>query len=183
MASWLNKWLLLSAIPVFFYTGGNKTGAILPSTNEAGTAHPFHVSVTEIDHNAGDKTLEISFKLFTDDFENILEKTFKTKVDLTNPPDRAATGKLVNEYISQRFLLKVDGKPVSLTGIGFEKEGEATWCYFQVDNIAAVTKVEMTNTLLYDLFDDQIGIMHVKVNGNRKSTKLSFPAKEAVVSF
>jgi hypothetical protein len=187
MASWLNKWLLISVFPVFFYTSGKWTGknefSRTPVYNESTKTHPFHVSVTEIDHNATEKTLEISCKLFTDDFENILEKTFKTKVDLTNPADRPATGKLVTEYVSKNLVVKVDGKPVSLTGIGFEKESEATWCYFQVDNVAAVKKVEMTNTLLYDLFDDQVGIMHVKVDGTRKSTKLSYPAKDAVISF
>jgi hypothetical protein len=183
MASWLNKWLLLSAFPVFFYTSGKSTDIPVPGKVESKKAHPFHVSVTEIDHNATEKTLEIGCKLFTDDFESILEKTYKTKVDLTNPTDRAATGKLVSDYINKHFIIKVDGKPISLAAIGFEKESEATWCYLQGDNVAAVKKVEITNTLLYDLFDDQVGIMHVKVDGTRKSTKLSFPAKEAVVSF
>jgi hypothetical protein len=183
MASWLNKWLLFSVIPVFFYTSGKWTDAFAPGMIDSKKTHPFHVSVTEIEHNATEKTLEIACKLFTDDFENILEKTYKTKVDLTNPADRAATGKLVSDYIIKRFVIKVDGKAVSLTGIGFEKEGEATWCYFQADNVKAVKQVEIVNTLLYDLFDDQIGIMHVKVDGTRKSTKLNYPAKEVVVVF
>ena len=52
--------------------------------------HPFHVSVIEINHNAVDKTLEISCKIFTDDFEKILAKNYKAKVDLINPPNKAA---------------------------------------------------------------------------------------------
>jgi hypothetical protein len=31
-------------------------------------SHPFFISVTEINHNSGDKNLEISCKIFTDDF-------------------------------------------------------------------------------------------------------------------
>lgn len=183
MASWLNKWLLLPAFTVFFYTSGKWDDDLVIGIGEGRKTHPFHVSVTEIEHNATEKTLEIGCKLFTDDFENILEKTFKTKVDLTNPADKAATNKLVNDYVNRNFIVKVDGKPVTLTGIGFEKEGEATWCYFQVDHVTAVKKLEITNSLLYDLFDDQLGIMHITVGGNRKSTKLNYPAKEAVVVF
>ena len=36
-----------------------------------GAGHPFFVSVTEINHNAKDKTIEIACKIFTDDFETL----------------------------------------------------------------------------------------------------------------
>ena len=57
--------------------------------------HPFHMSVVEINHNVQDKTLEISCKIFTDDFEKVLAKTYNTKVDLTNPSNKAAMDSLV----------------------------------------------------------------------------------------
>jgi len=33
------------------------------------------------------------------------------------------------------------------------------------------------------LFDDQMNILHVEKNGNRKSTKASFPEKKMMVAF
>jgi len=33
------------------------------------------------------------------------------------------------------------------------------------------------------MFDDQVEIIHMIVNGNRKSTKLDYPAKSAEFSF
>ena len=33
------------------------------------------------------------------------------------------------------------------------------------------------------MFDDQVEIIHMIVNGNRKSTKLDYPAKNAEFSF
>ena len=56
MASILFKWLLIG-------------GLVLKPTPS--TYHPIFVSVTEIEHNAKDKTLEISCKIFTDDLEKI----------------------------------------------------------------------------------------------------------------
>ena len=43
--------------------------------------HPIYVSVTEIEHNAKDNTLEISCKIFTGDLEAVLRKNNKIKVD------------------------------------------------------------------------------------------------------
>ena len=36
--------------------------------------HPFFVGVTEVQHNAKDKTLEVSVKLFAEDLEKTLDR-------------------------------------------------------------------------------------------------------------
>jgi len=145
--------------------------------------HPFHVSVVEINHNAAEKTLEISCKIFTDDFEKVLAQNYKAKVDLINPPNKAAMDTLVKKYISSHLSLIADGKPVKFSYIGFERESEAVYSYAQVDNIASVKKIIVTNKLMQDLFTDQINLVHVIVGGNRKSTKLDYPETQAVVEF
>jgi hypothetical protein len=145
--------------------------------------HPFFVGVTEIQHNAKDRTLEISVKLFAEDFEKTLGKANNTTVDLTNPKDSVRTNKLVAAYLQQHLLLKVNGKQVQLIFIGFEKEREATWCFVQVNEVPSVSKLDITNTLLYDAFEQQINLVHVTVNGERKSTKLAFPDQNASFIF
>lgn len=145
--------------------------------------HPIYVSVTEINHNASDKTLEISCKIFTDDFEKVLTGKYKMKIDLTSPKDKAAMDKIVSDYLQNHLAIKTDGKVVSLMYLGFEREEAAVYTYFQVNNIASVNKIEITNSILHDLYDTQINIMHIVVNGNRKSTKLDFPNTQAVFNF
>jgi hypothetical protein len=146
-------------------------------------AHPFHVSVTEINHNAKDKTLEISCKIFTDDFEDVLTKNYKSKVDLVHPTDKPAMDKLVNDYISNHLLVKADDKNAMMNYIGFEVEAEAVYVYLQVNNIALLKKAEVTCTILHDMYTDQTEIIHVIVNGNRKSVKIDYPAKQASFQF
>ena len=145
--------------------------------------HPFHVSTTEINHNATDKTLEITCRIFTDDFENILRKNYKTKVDLSDPKMKNAMDKLVSDYVKKNLHLKADGKAVNLSYVGFEIDHEAVNCYFQVDNIPSVKKIDTVNSLMYDMFDDQMSIMHVIIGGNRKSTKLDYPNTDASFQF
>jgi hypothetical protein len=170
MVSSVNKWLIL---PVLAFV----VSAASP------VPHPFHVSVIEMEHNATDKTLEISCKIFTDDFESILAKNYSAKVDLINPPNKAAMDSLVKKYIYSHVGVKVNGKPVTLNYIGFENEAEAAYAYIEVSNVPSVSRIDIVNTILYDKFDDQVGIMHVKVNGSRKSFKLDYPAKEASFNF
>src|SRR5688572_1645928 len=115
MAVLFHKWLLLFFIP------------FLPNTpHDAGEAlHPFYVSVTEVHHNAKDKTLEISCKIFADDMEDILEKNYKKAVDLSNEKQLAQNNGLIAHYISSHFSVAADDRKRTLDYLGFEKESEA----------------------------------------------------------
>lgn len=184
MASLLNKWFSFSLLSVVLYsvTGSDRNAAL--KVKSPGTIfHPFHVSVTEINHNAPDKTLEISCKLFTDDFEGVLAKNFKTKVDLINPPNKASMDTLVKKYINSHLSIKTNGKPIKFSYLGYEHDKEAVFVYAEVENVPSVSVFQISNSLMYDFFDDQVNIMHVYVGGNRKSTKLNYPETEISISF
>ncbi len=184
MASSIYKWFILLLFPAIlsFIEAKPSLDQLFPLGRDRGI-HPFHVSVVEINHNSTDKTLEISCKLFTDDFEKVLAQNYKVKVDLINPPDRKAMDKLVSDYIKTHLSITANGKPVIFSYLGFEKEDDAVFGYVQVDNIPSINKIELVNKLLYDLFTDQINLMHVIVGGNRKSTKLDYPETQAVFTF
>lgn len=184
MAAWLNKWFGFSIFSSFLLTGINFTppGTGSPIRGEGG-AHPFHVSVIEINHNAEEKTLEISCKIFTDDFEKSLAKNYKTKVDLINPPNKAAMDTLVKKYLFQNLAIRANGKPVVFNYLGFENDHEAAYAYIEVPNVPAVNSFDITTGIMYDMFEDQMNIFHVTVGGKRKSTKLNFPDRHVVVTF
>lgn len=168
MASILFKWLLIG-------------GLILNPLSS--THHPIFVSVTEIEHNAKEKTLEISCKIFTDDFEKALKSTYKTYIDLLKPKDKEAMNKLVADYVQKHLLIKTDGKPVALQFLGYEQDEEGIVSYYQINNIAAVKKLDITDNILFEYKDQQISIIHAKVNGNKKSTKLVNPEEKTSFEF
>ncbi|MEP6711516.1 MAG: DUF6702 family protein, partial [Ferruginibacter sp.] len=141
------------------------------------------VSVTEIEHNAKDKTLEVSCKIFTDDFEKTLRKTYNTHVDLLLAKDKPAMEKLVNDYLKKHLKIVVNGKPVALKYLGYEQIEEGIYSYYQVDNVTSVKKITVTDNILYEYKDEQISLLHITVNGNRKSTKLNNPEDKVEMQF
>ncbi|HZE86551.1 MAG TPA: DUF6702 family protein [Puia sp.] len=173
MAASLFKWFIAGITLLF--SGVSGRGVL--------ELHPLYITVTEITHNAKERTLEISCKVFTNDFETVLGKLTTAKVDLTTPKDKKVTDKLIADYVMKYLLLKIDGKPVALHFVGSENQQEATWSYYQVNDIPSLKKMEITNSLLYDGFDQEINIMHVTVGGERKSNRLNYPDVSAVVEF
>lgn len=185
MALIFNKWFGLAAFPLFFLMNGDfgLSEAKSPFQEEGRLPHPFHVSVIEINHNAADQTLEISCKIFTDDFERALAKNYKTKVDLINPPVKSRMDTLIKKYLLSNLTIKANGKPVVFDYLGFENDHEAAYAYIEVTGISSVNRFDITTSIMYDQFDDQMNIFHITVGGKRKSTRLSYPDKETSLSF
>lgn len=169
-----NKWLIGSAMSVFLLAGNQ-----LKEVREVNKKHPFHLSTVEINHNAVDRNLEISCRIFTDDFETALTKQYKAKSDFGKATLKMEMDSLVKKYVQANLQLKTDGKPVSFNYVGFEVDNDAVYSYFEVENIAGFRKLDATNTILHNLYDDQINVMHVIVGGKRVSNKLTYPQKQA----
>jgi hypothetical protein len=147
------------------------------------TTHPIYVSVTEIQHNAKDKTLEISCKIFTSDFEAILKSKTKSKVNLLQPTDKALMEALVNQYIQQHLKIKIDGILKPMEFLGYEQNEDAIQSFFEINDVAALKKIDVQDDILYEYKSEQISIIHVVVNGNRKSTKLVNPDNSVSLNY
>lgn len=150
---------------------------------KAGLKHPLHVSTTEVNFNAKDKTLEVSCKIFSDDFEAILAKLYKQKTDLSNPDMKSVMDALVKKYLLTHLQLKANGKAVAMNYIGFEIDHEATNIYLEVEKVADLKSIEVNDSILYDMFDDQMSIIHLVKGNNRKSTKILYPEKKFTANF
>ncbi|MCR8559017.1 hypothetical protein KXD93_15275 [Mucilaginibacter sp. BJC16-A38] len=152
-------------------------GTAFPAKPPVKTFHPIHVSTTNISYNNQDSKLEVICTIFTDDFEAALVKQYHAKTDLNRADMHAAMDALVKKYIISNLQIKTGAAPLNLAYIGFEINKEATDIYFESDKIPAVKKIDADVSLLHNLFDDQINIVHITVGGVRKSEKLDYPDK------
>lgn len=162
MVAILHKWLL-----------------VFVATSFIASHHPVYLSVTEIEHNAAEKTLEISCKVFTDDFEKGLRETYHAKIDLLEAKLKPSMNVIVNDYLQKHLQVTVNGKPVVLNFLGYEQQEEGIVSFFEVKNVTGVSKLDVMNDILYEYQAQQIGIIHAVVDRSRKSTKLNNPDSRA----
>jgi len=137
--------------------------------------HPFYISMTEIEHDKRNNTLEISVRIFTDDFEKTIRQTYTGKVDLMNKNEKGNSEKLIQQYITKHLSLKADGNPLTMKFDGFESEEGSIWSYFECPNLSSIQSLEVNNTILYDYEDQQINFIHVKAQEFDETTKLDYP--------
>jgi hypothetical protein len=145
--------------------------------------HPIFVSVTEIEHNAKESRLEISCRIFTNDLENLLRNQNKMKLDLLHPSDKTLMNQLIKNYLSVHLKVWVNEKPVPIEYLGYEQDEEAVRVYLIGDDVKQVKSMKVEDTILYEYKSEQISLIHVTVNGERKSTKLNNPERSAIFNY
>ncbi len=150
---------------------------LLFSVLHAGAVHPYHVGSVEFRYNAESKTFEISAKFFLDDLENALKEKYGKVVHFNDSHFKGQINSLLADYLSVYLKLKADNKVLPLTYLGYEEDSEAVNIYMESGKINTPKKVEAAVSALYNLFDDQINIIHIVVDGKRQSHKLSYPER------
>ncbi|WP_316821632.1 DUF6702 family protein [Pedobacter gandavensis] len=145
--------------------------------------HPFYVSVTEITQDPKSKTVQISVRVFFDDFEKSLDHQYKEKVNILKPVDRKKLDLLIGDYIKKHLQLKINQQAVVYKYLGYEIEEDAAWCYFETQPLPPIKTIEIKNDVLFAEHESQSNMIHVTLNGKRKSTKLDNPKSIANLVF
>lgn len=140
--------------------------------------HPYYVSMTEIEFNPKEKKLEISVRIFTDDLEKALARSCGCKTDLLSPAKKEAMKPVLDAYLKNKLGIAVNGKAVSYTFLGFEKEEESTWSFLEVSVDKTPDQLTVTNLLLYEIQKQQSNLVRYRKPGSDKTQQLTNPERE-----
>lgn len=149
--------------------------------------HPIHLTVTNIEYNQTEKKLDISTRIFADDFELILEHYNNEKINFGKKNENPNADKFAIDYFLNNIHLKINNKDIkdskySLTGRKLEGKGSemVVWLYFELNFKNKIENIEITNSLLTDLYRDQKNLLIFTYNNeqsalefNNKKTKNS----------
>lgn len=171
----MNK--LITFICFFFFA------VSFSKTNSAEEIHPYHVGSVEFKYNPTSKTFEISGKFFLDDLENALKAKYGKAVHFNDEKYKSQINSYLIQYCEEYLKLKSDNKFLKINYLGYEEDSEAVNIYLESEKTNPPKKVETAVSFLYNLYDDQMNIIHIIVNSNRKSQKLNYPDRYLYQNF
>jgi len=129
--------------------------------------HPFHVSVTEVTYLQDAKALQVTQRIFYDDLEKgIQEANNNDGYRLTIPLDL-----LAKEYLINQTSVSAGGKKAEL--LGAEEDKDLVWVYFEIENLAPISEINIESTLLTRTFDDQENLLHFKLPSGKETYRLN----------
>lgn len=147
------------------------------------TAHKFYVSVTQVEHNKEEQTLQIISRIFIDDIEDLLKERYGISIDFDKKEKSSEIDEYLTTYLSQKLIFEVNGKKVNFAFIGKEYEEDLMICYLEIENVPSLDSIVVTNEVLMDLFEEQQNIIHVKKGDQRKSLILEKEKEVGVLKF
>jgi hypothetical protein len=125
------------------------------------TAHKYYLSLTQIEYNKNQNSLEVIINVFMDDIELAINK----------------------KYLRENLRFSINNKLVDYSFIGKEYEGDLVYFYLEVKVKDKPISLEVFNTILITYFDQQQNIIKFKNGSERQSKILSKNTNEALLNF
>ncbi|MCK4700488.1 MAG: hypothetical protein KAT38_09145 [Bacteroidales bacterium] len=144
--------------------------------------HPVHVSVTSMEYNKGEKIFLVSFKVFTDDFETIVERKYGVNLNLGKEDELKNADEYFSRYFGESFSFIVNGEELrELVFLEKKMNDIAVWLCYKYPISGNIEEVEIKNVIMLDMFRDQSNMLIFKYNDfeksfifNREKVKIQF---------
>jgi len=137
------------------------------------TLHKYYVSMTEIKYVPEKKEIQITMRLFIDDFDKVLGDQFKKPFALATEKELKETDTYINFYLQQNFRLRVNDKDLKWHFLGKEYENDIVYLFAEVSDITGIQSIEVQNRMLFEVFKDQQNYIKFNINSQKKTAILT----------
>ncbi|MCH4553670.1 DUF6702 family protein [Aestuariibaculum lutulentum] len=144
------------------------------------TVHKYYISVTQIDYVEEKQSVQIISRIFIDDFEKLLRERYDENITLAGKNESESVDAYMEKYLKEKLMIKINGKPVNVQFIGKAYDVDIAKCYLEIEKVKYIENIEITNEVLFDVFEEQQNIVKTNINSKQKSVIL-FPQKASVL--
>ncbi|MCK0191386.1 DUF6702 family protein [Arenibacter sp. F20364] len=151
----IKKTLVVLLLPLFAFT----------------VAHKFYISVTSIGYSDKDKALQITTRIFIDDFDKVLQERYGFTGNLASKDESSQANEYIEKYLRTKFALAINDKDVAYNFLGKIYDNDIMICYLEVPkvDISTVTNISVQNEVLMDIYEEQKNVVHFKLQNQKKS--------------
>ena len=145
--------------------------------------HKEYYSLTKIDFNQKEKSVQVTMRLFANDLELALNKQYDKSVELGTKLEIAEADTFIELYLNQKFALTINGKDSPYVFLGKEFEKDVVYLYMEINNIPTIEQMSIRNSVLTEQFHEQENIVKVNANKQRKTFVLTKRNDKGMLKF
>lgn len=135
--------------------------------------HRFYVGIYQINHDAKKKMIQITTRIFIDDLNTALEKKYHKKAYFGDNKESEEDVVLLKKYLSEKFQLKVNGEKKAMNYLSKEIENNVLVCYLNIKDISKIKTLEVENSIITEVYDEQQNIIQTNFNGEKQNLLLT----------
>jgi hypothetical protein len=160
-----------------------KTACFFLLISLAFTTHKYYLSLTQIEYNKNQKSLEVIINVFMDDIELAINKEYAIDLNLTTKDELKDADVYFHNYLTKNLTFTIDNDIVTYNYIGKEYEGDLVYFYLEIAVKENPKSLEVFNTILLTYFEQQQNIVKFKNDSKRQSKILSKNTNKALLNF
>ena len=145
--------------------------------------HKYYVSVTQIEYVPEKESVQIITRIFIDDFERLIRERYDETITLAGEDEPRTADLYIERYLTEKIKIKINEQDVDLLFIGKEYDRDIVKCYLEIEGISDIASFEISNKVLFDLFEDQQNIIKTNINSKKKSYILLSQDETALLKF
>lgn len=140
--------------------------ALTGMTPRPGSAHPLHTSFAELTYDPSARVLNVSLRVFADDFSaDVLRRTGTQGAVGGVPPDAA-----VFRYVLSRFaVVTARGEGLAFGWCGLRRVGVQLFICLRAPTSVPPLGARVRSAILSETFTDQVNIVQASVEGRRQT--------------
>lgn len=146
-------------------------------------AHKYYVSVTQIEYVEEQKSLQIISRIFIDDFERLLRERYDESITLAIENEKEIVDSYTEKYLKDKITISIDGRSQNIEFIGKEYEDDIMFVYMEITGVEDINAIEISNSVLFDVFEEQQNVVRTKIMGKNKSFILIKENAKGVLNF
>ena len=147
------------------------------------TVHKFYASTTRVEYVPQEQSLQIITEIFTDDIQQALTERNLKQVHLDSKKQTPTDVLLLRDYVFKKLVVFVNGTKREFNYIGLQYDVDRVKLYLEITNVSALEQIEIENKILFDTFQDQQNIIHVKTPETRRSLVLDNENPKGLLNF
>lgn len=133
--------------------------------------HPLHTSLAQVSFDTRAKTVNVSVRVFVDDFTNAASVWAKGNAARAAAP--------IPGYAAASLTLReIGGKPVQLKPCGEKRVGDLMWICLSGQITKAPSGSSVISRILFDQFEDQVNIVQTSYDGRKSNLLFTSDDKE-----
>ena len=160
-----------------------KTACFFLLISLAFTTHKYYLSLTQIEYNKDQNSLEVIINVFMDDIELAINKEYAIDLNLTTKDELKDADVYFHNYLTKNLTFTIDNDIVTYNYIGKEYEGDLVYFYLEIAVKENPKSLEVFNTILLTYFEQQQNIVKFKNDSKRQSKILSKNTNKALLNF
>lgn len=131
--------------------------------------HKYYISVSNVTYSESAKSLQMITRFFIDDLEDVLNSRIETPVVLGDDATIQDLYPLIKSYLDKKLEVKINDQVSKINFLGAEYEGDQIALYIEIPTLKEPKEVSMKFNAFLELFEEQKNLVHLKINGERRT--------------